>query len=331
MFKRLRHIAYIVLASAILLEIVLQVGAFVVYQTHAREPIGIGQGDSESNATDLRILCVGDSYTFGDGASDSNHSYPMVMQRLLTAQLDRKVTVANFSWPGDSSHDVLSTLGRNLEKVRPHAVCVLIGSNDIWRRPQLLKPANIDTGQPKTFKLRWRTAHLFLWLFHDREEGSWARVGKSDASNTGPTQAMVSAAIELMKKAGLRLVEKPTWTPNRPSQICQMENKVWSLINAKDHAAAAKLLETAVGERDHPALQRLRVEVYQKLGNQSQVTKWLDALRANYKNDPTEDVAALLLRATWIAGKLDEAFELGKEAVQRFPEIPDFEICDRSR
>ncbi|MDP6930538.1 MAG: SGNH/GDSL hydrolase family protein, partial [Planctomycetota bacterium] len=323
MFKRLRRIAYIVLASAILLEIALQVGAFVVYQTHAREPVEIHQGDSESNPTDLRILCVGDSYTFGDGASDSNHSYPMVMQRLLTAQLGRKVTVANFGWPGDSSRDVLSSLGRNLEKVHPHVVCVLIGTNDIWRRPQFLETGNSGAGGIETFHLRWRTARLFLWLFHDREEGSWERVGEIDAGNTEPTQAMVSAAIELMKKAGLHLAEKPTWVSTRPPRIWQMEDKAWALINAKNHIAAAELLETAVGELDHPVLQHLRVVVHQKLGNQSQVTKWLGALRESYKNDPTEDVAAPLLGAMWVAGKLDEAFYLGKEIVQRFPEIPD--------
>ena len=63
--KRLRYFAIVLLASAFLLEIVLQVGAVVTYLVHSRDA-----SSTVDESSDLpSVLCVGDSYTYGDGAS----------------------------------------------------------------------------------------------------------------------------------------------------------------------------------------------------------------------------------------------------------------------
>lgn len=81
-----------------------------------------------------RILCIGDSSTFGFGASDAERfSYPAQLQRILKEkETDRKFEVINLGIPGISSSQVLNRLRRNISEYDPDMIIVMVGINDPW-------------------------------------------------------------------------------------------------------------------------------------------------------------------------------------------------------
>ena len=115
----------------LLLETALRVtGAFYRPQTaHLAPPVG---GDHS-----IRVLCLGDSFTYGIGAS-SGHDYPHQLARTLqqmpvraSATHTRKTwTVFNGGIPGANTATVLSTLDTSLPLFQPHVVVVLAGTNN---------------------------------------------------------------------------------------------------------------------------------------------------------------------------------------------------------
>lgn len=78
----------------------------------------------------IRIVCVGDSHTFGVGAEPGN-SYPAQLQRLLDKEAPNKYRVYNCGVPGNTSSKSLKVLPKLMEKVNPSVVIILLGSNDI--------------------------------------------------------------------------------------------------------------------------------------------------------------------------------------------------------
>lgn len=72
-----------------------------------------------------RILCVGDSYTYGIGAS-AGMDFPALLQRTLRER-DEQVRVFNAGIPGANTGYVLAALPGYLETTRPAQVVVLAG------------------------------------------------------------------------------------------------------------------------------------------------------------------------------------------------------------
>ncbi|MSR47178.1 MAG: SGNH/GDSL hydrolase family protein [Planctomycetes bacterium] len=119
------------LVPTLLLELALQLGyAIVSWVAHDRD------GDLRVGEP-CAVLCVGDSFTFGLGATDPDHSYPAALERALVARPCRgRSQVVNAAWPGSSSREVLLELERRLQTMGPAAVAVLARANDLWRRPE---------------------------------------------------------------------------------------------------------------------------------------------------------------------------------------------------
>ena len=115
MSRRLRKIGLVLvgtLGALVALELVLQVGAFLLHRS-AAAPAGAG--------ADVTVLCVGDSFTYGLGAADPSQSYPSVMARSPRLA---GVQVINLGWPGQDSGRVLARLPDQLATTRPSAAVV---------------------------------------------------------------------------------------------------------------------------------------------------------------------------------------------------------------
>jgi lysophospholipase L1-like esterase len=78
-----------------------------------------------------RMLCFGDSITFGFGVSDAD-SYPAALSALLEP---RGIEVHNAGVTGYTSYQTLRWLRRQLRASRVDEVTLLIGWNDLTRRP----------------------------------------------------------------------------------------------------------------------------------------------------------------------------------------------------
>ena len=125
--------------ALVLVEGVLQAGAFVMWLSH-RKPVqpalSAAPLNPQASAVHSRsVLCIGDSYTFGTGASSTEEmSYPAQLERVLNQDSteDPPWQVSNRGWPGRNSAETRQRLPGYLAQDQPALVCILIGTNNRW-------------------------------------------------------------------------------------------------------------------------------------------------------------------------------------------------------
>lgn len=129
---RLAH--YPRLCSAILLgfvvllviEVGLQAAALTVFWWRGRA-IAVQPG------SEFTILCVGDSFTAGVGASDRAHTWPALLEEKLRARWPgRSLSVINAGMAGKNSSTLRTLLPELLARTRPQVVLVSCGENNRW-------------------------------------------------------------------------------------------------------------------------------------------------------------------------------------------------------
>jgi len=130
MLKRLALVPFGVLLGVVLLELGLQAAAFVAQRTvRAAGPPG------RPVAGDVRILCLGDSNTYGLYL-DRAESYPAQLETLWNSSHDSpKLEVVNLGVPGANSSWLVRESSRLLETFDPDLVILMVGANDFWTRP----------------------------------------------------------------------------------------------------------------------------------------------------------------------------------------------------
>ena len=92
---------------------------------------GLRESRSNPGRAPKRILCFGDSITFGFGVSDEE-TYPAALSALLEP---RGIEVRNAGVTGYTSYQAVRWLRRQLQRQHVDAVTLLIGWNDLTRRP----------------------------------------------------------------------------------------------------------------------------------------------------------------------------------------------------
>lgn len=82
-----------------------------------------------------RILCVGDSNTYGLFL-EREEAYPQQLEAIWNGARRRpEIQVLNAGFPGQNSSHVLRDFPRLLDATTPDLVLLLIGANDYWTRP----------------------------------------------------------------------------------------------------------------------------------------------------------------------------------------------------
>lgn len=114
------------LVAGVLGEILFRVGGIIVNELK-------GQSRSIHNNT-YRILCIGDSSTFGIGASDiDKFSYPSQLQKILNEKIpDKSFDVRNLGIPGVNSSQIVNRFNNFISTYTPDMVIVMVGINDPW-------------------------------------------------------------------------------------------------------------------------------------------------------------------------------------------------------
>lgn len=108
-------------AGLLLLELLLQLAAPLVRPS--LRPIDAG-GEG------LRLLCVGDSHTYGIWV-DPADTYPVRLQRKL-ARWPEPATVLNAGVPGMNSSQVAEAFPEMLDRFQPSVALVMVGVADFW-------------------------------------------------------------------------------------------------------------------------------------------------------------------------------------------------------
>ena len=88
-------------------------------------------GHELDSSASAKIICAGDSFTYGLGASARGKDYPGQLNELFR-KTGGKYSVVNAGVPGTNSALMLRRLPQTLEDSRPAAVIIMSGSNNNW-------------------------------------------------------------------------------------------------------------------------------------------------------------------------------------------------------
>ncbi|HRY30639.1 MAG TPA: GDSL-type esterase/lipase family protein, partial [Elusimicrobiota bacterium] len=120
-------------------ELLLRTMAHLYRKTHIAIPA--------TEHPDHKILCLGDSFTFGVGAR-LGQDYPHQLQDILSSR-GHRVNVINQGIPNQRSGNVARTAPRLLDRYEPDIVLLLIGFND----PGYLGPKDYEPGRYKRYDM----------------------------------------------------------------------------------------------------------------------------------------------------------------------------------
>ena len=169
----------------------------------------------------LRILCAGDSVTFGFGVppvflrrGDEPHpdwlAYPARVEKALrSANPGRDIEVAPLAVPGYSTHQGLAWMRRDLAALHPDVVTLLYGWNDIGMRAQPDAQAmRTDAWSVASRLLLARSqALLYAWrAFHSRAGAAGAASTAVPRVDRDAFVANHVAMVEAVRAAGARAV-----------------------------------------------------------------------------------------------------------------------------
>ncbi|MGH7785520.1 MAG: SGNH/GDSL hydrolase family protein [Candidatus Binatia bacterium] len=127
--QRLALMALGVVLGVVILEGALQVGAIALWATGRPTPTAWA-------GVRRRVLCLGDSNTYGLWIPDRADAYPQQLERLWNGVPERgAIEVMNLGYPGTNSSKLLHNLPGMLETLRPDLVIIMVGANDEWTVP----------------------------------------------------------------------------------------------------------------------------------------------------------------------------------------------------
>lgn len=141
--------AFGIILFLILAEIFFRIGGWFAYTNQ------IKSYTHEKNS--IRVLCLGDSSTYGIAASDQQKfSYPAQLEKILSAKTKgRRFTVINGGIPSINSSQVLYGLPYTIKRYQPDIIVTMVGMNDAWS----LKESNVTEfyrgGSLNTLRLRF--------------------------------------------------------------------------------------------------------------------------------------------------------------------------------
>lgn len=171
MGRRLLRAAGIVFVSLVALEVLLQLAGIFVRGSLDRAVVG--RPDS------VRILCVGDSHTFGAGVS-REESYPaQLAARLADRHPGMSFDVLNLGVPGANTRFIANRLEEQLLELRPQLLIVWAGVNNLWNVAEMEGDASFPT-RARRWLLRLKLARLASVVWYTRREARY-----QDANRTG--------------------------------------------------------------------------------------------------------------------------------------------------
>jgi lysophospholipase L1-like esterase len=158
-WKRLALAPIGLLLALLILEGGLQIGAFFLKRSKRGElPIAWVTGN-------LRVLCLGDSNTYGLWLDQrEKEAYPQQLEALWNQRVKApQLEVLNLGFPGTNSSRLVRDVPRLLETLRPDILILLVGVNDFWTVPFPLDEAQ-TTRPPEGFLARHSLVYRLYYL-----------------------------------------------------------------------------------------------------------------------------------------------------------------------
>jgi lysophospholipase L1-like esterase len=150
-----------------LFELALQLLALAAPRWLAREP-------AAAAGAGFRILCIGDSHTYGWGV-ERQQAWPAQLELRLEEGSRVDFDVVNLGVPSSNSSQVVTRLPRYLARYRPDLLVVTIGGNDVSNFAER-EEAAAPVGETP-FWWRLRSARLLVYALHQRRRVVAGRAG----------------------------------------------------------------------------------------------------------------------------------------------------------
>ncbi len=311
----------LVVATAVLLELLLQAGAVVVYLAHGRAPETSAGGRGA-------VLCVGDSFTYGAGATTPAGSYPAAMQRAARDEHGLEIEVINAGWPGQTSLDIVCGLEAQLQEHRPAAVCIAVGVNDRWSRPGAWDGATVDpesTVPPgRGFRLLWRTGRLIDWVLQDgtawqppsETPSPWSRDRGSEV-----TTAMVDLGHRILAGEGLLADEQGKVAVVAP-EWRDVVHSAERLLYESKFGAAEEMASVALHDGRAVALFPALVNARVRRGDRAGALAAVEVLQRRVRAERATELETVgpLLTCLDLVGAWDDALALARAVAQVNPD-----------
>jgi lysophospholipase L1-like esterase len=115
-----------------------------------------------------RVLCVGDSHTYGAGVARGD-AYPAGLQHLLDERAPGDHSVVYLGLPGLSSTQLRNRLPVWVQRYAPTLVVAWVGVNDAWNDAELDAQPGAGAGWLDAAASRSRLYRLLRVRLHDRE------------------------------------------------------------------------------------------------------------------------------------------------------------------
>jgi len=156
---RLALLPVLVLVYVLVAEAGLQIAAFFMQRaTRAEMPVAWVTGN-------LRVLCLGDSNTYGVWLDDRSQAYPQQLEAVWNERIETpKLEVLNLGVPGTSSSRLVRELPQMLANFAPDILLILVGVNDFWTQPvpfEEAPAAQTTSGFLKRHSVLYRLYYLF--------------------------------------------------------------------------------------------------------------------------------------------------------------------------
>jgi len=152
-FKKLLLIIFGIIFPLLILETGLRFAAWIA-QSHLNK-------ETFSNGGKLRILCLGDSYTYGLGV-ERDETFPAQLKVLLEKKLGNdKIEVINAGMPGMNTPLLANNFNAMLDTYKPNVVLVLIGTNDEWNFSGFLSEPRTPIDKFYSFIFSFRITRMF--------------------------------------------------------------------------------------------------------------------------------------------------------------------------
>ena len=125
MKRRIGALLFGLIAALLLVEIALRIIGMIHFKDATARK-------SEVRGSDYKILCLGDSFTFGIGASEGEN-YPRQLERLLNSKIkNRRFTVVNRGIGGHNTSQILNDFPAWEDEIKPDLVVVMAGGANTW-------------------------------------------------------------------------------------------------------------------------------------------------------------------------------------------------------
>ncbi len=215
------------LATWILLEIGLRIGASVVRVAADPEAVNGGGGDT------VRVLALGDSWVAGSEAPPGQGFVDEVERGLADALGPHEVEVRNLGLPGANTAHVALTALDELKSFQPDLIMVLVGVNNgtSFARVSEFDHRTGTVGASGPWFDRLRTVKAARLLFAGVRGSAWEEVMPTDIAARGWPASTVPAAPAFLSAAGNGYYHRRTAAEPPPTGSL-LADKAWVLLYA---------------------------------------------------------------------------------------------------